>query len=73
MKSFSAHLRSVRAWGSSWRASKRSVRAGAVITLPDGSSAVLPKDWAAMSIEDLAAIGNMPGDQPDFFIPDAKT
>ena len=69
MKRFRAYLESVRAWDSSRRASHRSVRAGAVITLPDSSSVVLPKDWADMSIEDLAAIGIVPGDQPDFYIP----
>jgi hypothetical protein len=29
----------------------------------------MPKDWADMSMEDLAAIGIRPGQQPDFFIP----
>lgn len=34
---------------------------GATITRADGVKVVLPKDWAAMSINDLAAIGIRPG------------
>jgi len=45
------------------------MRAGAVITLPNGNSVLLPKHWPEMSIEDLAAIGIVPGGQPDFFVP----
>ena len=49
--------------------SRSSPRAGDVITVPDGSAHVMPKNWADVSFEDLAQIGIRPGEQPDFFIP----
>jgi len=65
---FGAGLRSVLSRLSA-RRSPGSPRAGDVITVPDGSTQVMPKDWADMSKEDLATIGIRPGQQPDFFIP----
>lgn len=65
---FGAGLRSALSRLSAHR-SPGSPRAGDVITVPDGSTQVMPKDWADMNMEDLAAIRIRPGQQPDLFIP----
>lgn len=70
MKSPAAHLRSVRAWWGA-RRGQRTLRVGDSVTVPDGSTHVLPKDWDDMTIADLVSIGVGPGAdaQPDFYEP----
>ena len=68
-KGLRAHLVSVRSWFAARSASDHGMRAGDIITAPDGSRHVLPKAWADMTKEDLAAIGIRPGSAPSFFTP----
>jgi hypothetical protein len=51
------------------RHSAPELRAGSFVTRPDGVRVQLPKDWSALTVEDLAELGIVPGDQPASFIP----
>ena len=68
MTSFRIRVRSVVSWFS-MRRSAGFPRAGDVVGFPDGTFKALPKDLVDMSADDLAAMGVVPGSQPDFFVP----